>query len=423
MAATSDLTDIRVSAYNSPDKNQLTIVLINNGSAQHTVDISQTGFNAASSEVYRTSINGSERFASLGSLSGSSVTMPAQSVATVVLYNSSYQPAPTPKPLPTPVPPPSSRSAFTLTQAETFNSQSGIMKELYNDNGERSVAYINNGDWVAYTNVDFGTGATSFQASCSSGANGGNIEIRLGSQQGTLIGTCPITSTGDWKVWKDFSCSISVATGVNNLYLVFNNGGDYLFNLASFSFTGGSVTPTPTSRVTATPTPTNTPTPTVNVTATPTPTTRVNTPTPTRRVRVTPTRRVIPTRRVTPTPTQTATPTPTPTSVPGAYVVTYAIQSDWGAGATINVTIKNNTATAVNGWTLAFTFPGNQTIANLWNGSYTQSGASVSVKDAGFNASITANGGSVNFGFNLNYSGTNSKPTSFTLNGTACQVQ
>jgi cellulase/cellobiase CelA1 len=99
------------------------------------------------------------------------------------------------------------------------------------------------------------------------------------------------------------------------------------------------------------------------------------------------------------------------------------IQSDWGNGATISVTIKNNTTSPINGWALAFTFPGNQTITNLWNGTYTQSGASVSVKDAGYNASIPANGGSVNFGFNLNYSGTNAKPTSFTLNGTACQIQ
>lgn len=104
-------------------------------------------------------------------------------------------------------------------------------------------------------------------------------------------------------------------------------------------------------------------------------------------------------------------------------MVSYVIQSDWGNGATIGVTITNNTTTTVNGWTLAFSFPGNQTITNLWNGTYTQSGASVSVKDAGYNATIGANGGNVNFGFNISYSGTNLKPTSFTLNGTTCQAQ
>jgi endo-1,4-beta-xylanase len=173
-----------------------------------------------------------------------------------------------------------------------------------------------------------------------------------------------------------------------------------------------TATATPTQRQnTATPTQRqNTPTPTVR---------RINTPTPTRSNTPTPTQRGI----NTPTPTRLATPTPTTRVVSGNYVVTYEIQSDWGNGATINVTIKNNTTSTVNGWTMAFTFPGNQTISNLWNGTYTQSGASVSVKDAGYNATIGANGGTVNFGFNLNYSGTNSKPTSFTLNGTACQLQ
>jgi cellulase/cellobiase CelA1 len=87
------------------------------------------------------------------------------------------------------------------------------------------------------------------------------------------------------------------------------------------------------------------------------------------------------------------------------------------------VTIKNNTSSAVNGWTLAWTFPGTQKITNLWNGVYTQSGASVSVKDAGYNATIGANGGTTSFGFGMTYTGTNAKPTAFTLNGTACSVQ
>jgi hypothetical protein len=117
------------------------------------------------------------------------------------------------------------------------------------------------------------------------------------------------------------------------------------------------------------------------------------------------------------------TTTPTPTPGTGNYVVVYTIQNDWGSGATVDVKIINNTGAPVNGWTLAFAFPGNQTITNIWSGTYTQSGASVTVKDAGYNANIPANGGSVNFGFNLNYSGTNAKPTGFTLNGTVCEVQ
>jgi cellulose 1,4-beta-cellobiosidase len=131
-----------------------------------------------------------------------------------------------------------------------------------------------------------------------------------------------------------------------------------------------------------------------------------------------------PTRTPTPRPGTTPTPvraTPTPTGSGGTgCAVNYVISNDWGSGATVNVTIKNNGSTAVNGWTLAFTFPGNQKITNLWNGSYTQSGASVSVKDSGYNANIPANGGTTSFGFQMTYSGSNAKPTGFTLNGAAC---
>ena len=131
-----------------------------------------------------------------------------------------------------------------------------------------------------------------------------------------------------------------------------------------------------------------------------------------------------PTVTPTPTPTPSVTPTvtPTPTPVTGV-VISYVVQNDWGSGATVNVTIKNNGTTPINGWTLTWTFPGNQKISNLWNGSFTQSGTAVSVKDGGFNANIPANGGTVNFGFNITYSGSNAKPVSFTLNGTATQVQ
>jgi serine protease AprX len=100
--------------------------------------------------------------------------------------------------------------------------------------------------------------------------------------------------------------------------------------------------------------------------------------------------------------------------------VTYAIPGDWGSGFTASVTITNTGSTAINGWTLTWTFPGNQQITNLWNGTYTQSGTSVSVKNASYNATIAANGGTVNLGFNANYSGTNAKPTSFALNGVTC---
>jgi hypothetical protein len=106
----------------------------------------------------------------------------------------------------------------------------------------------------------------------------------------------------------------------------------------------------------------------------------------------------------------------TPVTV-GNFTVDYVIQSSWDAGATISVTLKNN-GPAIQDWTIGWTFPEGQRITNLWNGTYTQSGAAVTVRNAGFNGAI-GTGQSANFGFNLSYSGTNTAPISFTVNGSS----
>jgi lysophospholipase L1-like esterase len=98
--------------------------------------------------------------------------------------------------------------------------------------------------------------------------------------------------------------------------------------------------------------------------------------------------------------------------------VKYAVSSQWsgGFGATVDVT---NLGDPVNGWTLAFAFPSGQTVTQLWNGSVAQSGANVTVRNAAWNATI-GTGATVSFGFNGSWTGTNTAPTSFTLNGTGC---
>jgi hypothetical protein len=109
-------------------------------------------------------------------------------------------------------------------------------------------------------------------------------------------------------------------------------------------------------------------------------------------------------------------------SAESAYLVTYTIDDDWGSGATVNVTITNNSSSEINGWTLAWSFPGDQEILDLWNGNHTQDGTAVVVTDADYNKTISANGGTVSFGFQITYTGSNAKPTSFTLNGVSCAV-
>ena len=119
------------------------------------------------------------------------------------------------------------------------------------------------------------------------------------------------------------------------------------------------------------------------------------------------------------TPPVTTPPVTTPPSSAGCQV-SYVV-NQWNTGFTANVTVKNSSSSAVNGWTLTFSFPSGQSITQAWSSEATQSGSAVTVKNAAWNGSIPA-GGSQQFGFNGSHTGTNTAPSSFSLNGTPCSV-
>jgi O-glycosyl hydrolase len=99
--------------------------------------------------------------------------------------------------------------------------------------------------------------------------------------------------------------------------------------------------------------------------------------------------------------------------------VTYTTQSQWTGGFVASVTIANNGSSAINGWTLAFTFPGDQKITNAWNGVASQSGENVTITNESYNALIPA-AGSTSLGFQGTWSASDAVPTAFTVNGTTC---
>ncbi|MEU3157907.1 glycoside hydrolase family 48 protein [Streptomyces griseoincarnatus] len=93
--------------------------------------------------------------------------------------------------------------------------------------------------------------------------------------------------------------------------------------------------------------------------------------------------------------------------------------NDWGSGFTTDLTVTNRGSDVIDGWTLTYAYSGNQRLVNGWNGSWSQSGSTVTVKNAGHNGRIAA-GAAVTTGAQFSYSGTNTAPTSFSVNGTAC---
>jgi cellulase/cellobiase CelA1 len=95
------------------------------------------------------------------------------------------------------------------------------------------------------------------------------------------------------------------------------------------------------------------------------------------------------------------------------------VKNEWTGGFTANLTVTNSGTAAINGWTVAFSFPGDQKITNAWNATVTQSGAAVTAANVSYNATI-APGGNVQFGFQGTWASNDTSPAAFTLNGTAC---
>ncbi|WP_393058352.1 cellulase family glycosylhydrolase [Streptomyces sp. LN549] len=99
--------------------------------------------------------------------------------------------------------------------------------------------------------------------------------------------------------------------------------------------------------------------------------------------------------------------------------VGYRVVNTWSGGFQGEITIRNTGTTTIDGWTLGFAFANGQTVTNMWGGTPTQTGGSVSVAPASYTSTIAANG-SVTVGFTGGQSGTNAAPTAFTLSGATC---
>ncbi|MFJ9006333.1 endo-1,4-beta-xylanase [Streptomyces canus] len=99
------------------------------------------------------------------------------------------------------------------------------------------------------------------------------------------------------------------------------------------------------------------------------------------------------------------TTTPPPT---GACTAAYSVTGQWDTGFTGQVKISCSGAT-LSSWKAGWTYGAGQRIAQAWNATCTQSGTTVSCANAAYNGTVP-DGGSVTFGFNASWSGSNPVP-------------
>lgn len=112
--------------------------------------------------------------------------------------------------------------ATAQIQASSYNDEFGLQTESTSDaGGGYDVGFADNGDWAHYRNLDFGPGASSVSLRAASAGSGGALEFHLDSVAGPLIGTVKIPVTGGWQNWTTVSSTITRASGLHDLYVVF----------------------------------------------------------------------------------------------------------------------------------------------------------------------------------------------------------
>ena len=107
--------------------------------------------------------------------------------------------------------------------ATSFNKQSSGVRAAPCAEGGACAGWIANGDWIRFDRVDFGAGATAFEARVAAAIEGSSIALRLDKPDGPLLGTCPVPNTGGWQTWKTVKIPLVRTAGPHMLYLVFRS--------------------------------------------------------------------------------------------------------------------------------------------------------------------------------------------------------
>lgn len=124
---------------------------------------------------------------------------------------------------------------FNRIEAETICWEEGV-KTVQDSSLAVFITDINDGDYIMVRNVDFSTGVNIFEASVASAIAGGSIEIRIGGNDGKLLGTLFVKPTGSDKTWKTQRSKIAKTVGVHDVYFVFKGSDGNLFNFNWWKF-------------------------------------------------------------------------------------------------------------------------------------------------------------------------------------------
>jgi len=112
---------------------------------------------------------------------------------------------------------------FGLKSAKMGIQNTGVIKDMPVSTGKKNMYIydVNDGEYIRLRGVDFAKGAKQFGITAAS-TGSVTVTLRLDSQDGPVIGTALIKSTGSVDRYKTFSTKVKDATAVHDLYLCFD---------------------------------------------------------------------------------------------------------------------------------------------------------------------------------------------------------
>jgi glucosylceramidase len=130
-------------------------------------------------------------------------------------------------------------AATAQIQGSSYSSENGLETETTGDStGEYDLGYITAGSYALYKNVDFGTSVSQVTMRTASDGNGGTATFYLDDMTSTPIATVTLPVTGGWQTWQKVNATVTGASGVHDVYMVFGGGGttDSISNVNWFQF-------------------------------------------------------------------------------------------------------------------------------------------------------------------------------------------
>jgi hypothetical protein len=113
---------------------------------------------------------------------------------------------------------------FGLKTAKIGITNTGVINDMPTSTGKRNmyVFDLNDGEYIRLRGVDFGEKEAKSFAMTAAATGSVTITLHLDNQDGPVIGTAVIKSTGSVEKYRQFTAKVKNAKGVHDLYICFD---------------------------------------------------------------------------------------------------------------------------------------------------------------------------------------------------------